>query len=99
MLNKEKNKFKLYRSTENGFGDVGCLRWVDNDKIADTNTMSIQEFYSEKLMDVGYNVFRNNHLLGKILTIIDSVIIDERQNKATKDIIKQTVREFSSQSI
>ena len=35
--------------------------------------------------------FRNHetdYLLGKILTIIDSVVIGEKQNKAVKDVIK-----------
>jgi hypothetical protein len=29
-----------------------------------------------------------NHLMGKILTIIDSAIIDKNQNKAIKDLVR-----------
>jgi len=36
------------------------------------------------------NTVKEN-LIGKILTVIDSAIQDERQNKATKDLIKQAI--------
>jgi len=32
-------------------------------------------------------------VVGKILTIIDAVIVDEKQNKSVKDLIKQSVWE------
>ena len=38
------------------------------------------------------NTIKQN-LLGKVLTIIDSAIQDERQNKAIKDLIKNTIWE------
>ena|SRR3990167_6819073 len=34
-----------------------------------------------------------NFLMGKVLTIIDASIADERQNKALKDLIKNSFRE------
>jgi len=40
-----------------------------------------------------------SHLLGRVLTIIDSSMIDERQNKAVKELIRQAIwkKEFFSQ--
>jgi hypothetical protein len=32
-----------------------------------------------------------NDLLGKILTVIDASVVDERQNKSMKDLIKEKV--------
>jgi len=34
-----------------------------------------------------------SHLMGKVLTVIDASIVDEKQNKALKDVIKVMFRE------
>ena len=34
--------------------------------------------------------YYNQHLLGEMLTIVDAVVVDKVQNKATKDIVKNS---------
>jgi hypothetical protein len=49
----------------------------------------------DKLWDaIQHEVFWNRkNILGKLLTIIDAVIIDKNQNKSVKDLIKNAVWE------
>lgn len=37
----------------------------------------------------------DNVLVGKLLTLIDASVVDPRQNKALKDVIRQTVRQWA----
>lgn len=58
------------------------------------------EKYTEAFNEVQYNkptisvsvlVDHTNHIIGKLLTIIDATVSNEKQNKAMKDLVRATV--------
>lgn len=57
----------------------------------------------DKLVSFSYCRVYLGNLLGKTLTVIDSAISESRQNKATKDLIKQafgeTLQDFTEELI
>jgi len=64
-----------------------------NDKVykAEDNTVTVHqlgEWFKEKRITGEFMTTQLRFLLGKVLTIVDSSVLDTRQNKAMKDIIK-----------
>ena len=63
-----------------------------DDFMEDINTGPLSASAKPDLHYTTYDVQINNFLLGEVLTIIDAAIIDERQCKAIKDLIKGQFR-------
>lgn len=72
--------------TKNAFeGDFDSLEEVDASEVD-----AMLEKKSVNMKDVS-DVFRN--VVGDVLTIIDAVIADKEQKKATKDLVKHSIYE------
>lgn len=57
-------------------------------KVEDGSQLEMWDDESHKLVNYEFVLSRMSSLLGKALTIVDSSVVDSRQNKAMKDLIK-----------
>ncbi len=78
-----KQKYKHYWSSYDG----GCIvRSIEDDLNVPPNPSTITK--GEKLADYSFIQSNLRNMLGRVLTVIDASIIEPRQNKAVKDIIR-----------
>jgi hypothetical protein len=44
----------------------------------------------------GYHIYQFKHLMGRLLTIVEATGLNEKQEKAVKDVIRNALSEFTA---
>ena len=82
-----------------GLSQVMSEKQVKSDNLVQETPYSFLNDIKEEHKDIAYSLSEDNvkRLAGKVLTLIDASIAEDKQNKAMKDLVKQYFRETIEQ--